>query len=165
MFVSLCFVLFDEKIIVIEVQIMLKCWIKNLLCSVLILVSYMAYFLVHSLAHSLYLDTSVLYNLAISGTNGSSGLGSHNNEHIDNSTCNSNNVKNSQNMLNNSYPLICTHHMSVLEVLRIALLLQNLFEICFYKKEKTEASNDFFAADKEDLQYSECVLFLLPLIL
>ena len=27
MFVSLCFVLFDEKIIVIKVQIVLKCWI------------------------------------------------------------------------------------------------------------------------------------------
>ena len=126
MFVSLCFVLFDEKIIVIEVQIMLKCWIKNLLCSVLILVSYMAYFLVHSLAHSLYLDTSVLYNLAISGTSGSSGLGSHNNEHIDNSTCNSNNVKNSQNMLNNSYPLIYT--------LPITWVSQKFWELRYYYK-------------------------------
>jgi len=47
---------------------------------------HIAYFLVHSLAHSLYLCGSVLYSLAISGTNGSSGLGSHRREQIDRST-------------------------------------------------------------------------------
>lgn len=47
---------------------------------------HMAYFLVHSLAHSLYLVTSVLYSLAISGTSGSSGLGSQSKEQIDNNT-------------------------------------------------------------------------------
>merc|ERR1719370_1364573 len=47
---------------------------------------YMAYFLVHSLANSWYFSLSVLYNMAISGTNGSSGLGSHNKEQTDKST-------------------------------------------------------------------------------
>lgn len=47
---------------------------------------HMAYFLVHSLAHSLYLVTSVLYSRAISGTRGSSGLGSHNSEHMESNT-------------------------------------------------------------------------------
>ena len=49
-------------------------------------VLYMAYFLVHSFAQSLYLLMSVLYSLAISGTRGSSGLGSHSREQMDNST-------------------------------------------------------------------------------
>lgn len=48
--------------------------------------NHMAYFFVHSLAHSLYFTKSVLYSLAISGTRGSSGLGSHNKEQIDNNT-------------------------------------------------------------------------------
>ena len=47
---------------------------------------HIAYFLVHSLAQSLYLATSVLKSLAISGTSGSSGFGSHSREHIDRST-------------------------------------------------------------------------------
>lgn len=47
---------------------------------------HIAYFLVHSRAHSLYFVTSVLYNLAISGTRGSSGFGSQSKEHIDNKT-------------------------------------------------------------------------------
>merc|ERR1719474_214252 len=47
---------------------------------------HMAYFLVHSFAQSLYFPTSVLYSLAISGTSGSSGLGSHRSEQIDSST-------------------------------------------------------------------------------
>ena len=51
---------------------------------------HMAYFLVHSLAHSVYFFRSVLYSLAISGTRGSSGLGSHSMEQIDNNTCNNN---------------------------------------------------------------------------
>ena len=46
----------------------------------------MAYFLVHSFAQSLYLFMSVLYSLAISGTRGSSGLGSQSREQIDNNT-------------------------------------------------------------------------------
>jgi len=46
----------------------------------------MAYLRVHSLAQSLYFEMSVLYNLAISGTSGSSGLGSHNKEQIERST-------------------------------------------------------------------------------
>ena len=47
---------------------------------------HMAYFLVHSLAHSLYLCGSVLYSLAISGTRGSSGFGSQSSEQMDRST-------------------------------------------------------------------------------
>jgi len=47
---------------------------------------HMAYFRVHSRASSLYRSRSVLYILAISGTNGSSGFGSHNKEQIDSST-------------------------------------------------------------------------------
>ncbi|CAD6234714.1 GSCOCG00002064001-RA-CDS [Cotesia congregata] len=43
----------------------------------------MAYLRVHSRANSLYFSRSVLYILAISGTNGSSGFGSHSREHID----------------------------------------------------------------------------------
>ena len=46
----------------------------------------MAYFLVHSLAVASYLGLSVLYIYAISGTKGSSGLGSVSNELIDNNT-------------------------------------------------------------------------------
>lgn len=47
---------------------------------------HIAYFLVHSRASSLYFSRSVLYILAISGTSGSSGLGSHSREQIDNNT-------------------------------------------------------------------------------
>lgn len=47
---------------------------------------HIAYFLVHSRANSLYFSRSVLYILAISGTSGSSGLGSHSREQIDNNT-------------------------------------------------------------------------------
>ena len=47
---------------------------------------YMAYFLVHSLANWLYLCLSALKSLAISGTRGSSGLGSHNNEQMERRT-------------------------------------------------------------------------------
>lgn len=46
----------------------------------------MAYLRVHSLASSLYFSLSVLYILAISGTNGSSGFGSHNREQMDKRT-------------------------------------------------------------------------------
>ena len=46
----------------------------------------MAYFFVHSFAMSVYFDLSVLNVLAISGTSGSSGLGSHKREHMDRST-------------------------------------------------------------------------------
>jgi len=46
----------------------------------------MAYFLVHSLALASYLSLSVLYSLAMSGTNGSSGFGSVNNELKESST-------------------------------------------------------------------------------
>ena len=48
----------------------------------------MAYFLVHSLASSLYFSLSVLYTRAISGTKGSSGLASVSNEQIDSNTGN-----------------------------------------------------------------------------
>lgn len=48
----------------------------------------MAYFLVHSFANSSYFVLSDLYILAISGTRGSSGLGSQSNEHIDSKTGN-----------------------------------------------------------------------------
>lgn len=48
--------------------------------------NYCAYFLVHSRAVSSYLARFVLYVWAISGTKGSSGLGSVNNEQIDNNT-------------------------------------------------------------------------------
>lgn len=47
---------------------------------------HIAYLRVHSLASSLYFSLSVLYILAISGTSGSSGFGSHSNEQIDNKT-------------------------------------------------------------------------------
>jgi len=47
---------------------------------------HIAYFLVHSRASSLYFSRSVLYILAISGTRGSSGLGSQSREQIDNKT-------------------------------------------------------------------------------
>jgi len=47
---------------------------------------HIAYFRVHSLANSVYFSLSVLNILAISGTKGSSGLGSHRREQIDNST-------------------------------------------------------------------------------
>ena len=46
----------------------------------------MAYFFVHSLANWLYLCRSALNSLAISGTSGSSGLGSHNNEQMESKT-------------------------------------------------------------------------------
>ena len=46
----------------------------------------MAYFLVHSLPVSLYLERSVLNCLAISGTNGSSGLGSVKSDEMDSNT-------------------------------------------------------------------------------
>ena len=46
----------------------------------------MAYFFVHSFAMSVYFDLSVLNVLAISGTSGSSGFGSHKREHMDRST-------------------------------------------------------------------------------
>ena len=47
---------------------------------------HMAYFLVHSLASSLYRGLSVLKIRAMSGTSGSSGLGSHNRLHIERRT-------------------------------------------------------------------------------
>ena len=47
---------------------------------------HMAYLRVHSRANSLYFSRSVLYILAISGTRGSSGFGSHKSEQIDNRT-------------------------------------------------------------------------------
>ena len=47
---------------------------------------HIAYFRVHSRANSLYFSLSVLYILAISGTSGSSGLGSQSREQIDNKT-------------------------------------------------------------------------------
>ena len=47
---------------------------------------HIAYFCVQSLANLAYLSRSVLYNLAISGTRGSSGFGSVNSEQIDSST-------------------------------------------------------------------------------
>lgn len=47
---------------------------------------HIAYFRVHSRANSLYFSRSVLYILAISGTNGSSGFGSHSREQMDKRT-------------------------------------------------------------------------------
>jgi len=71
-------------------------WIITHMCvcymdSILLVLSswhplHIAYFLVHSLANSLYLSRSVLYIRAISGTSGSSGFGSHNSEQIDSKT-------------------------------------------------------------------------------
>lgn len=49
---------------------------------------HIAYFRVHSRANSLYFSRSVLYILAISGTNGSSGFGSHSREQMDKRTRN-----------------------------------------------------------------------------
>merc|ERR1711990_708014 len=48
--------------------------------------AYMAYFLVHSFANWLYFSLSVLKILAISGTRGSSGLGSQRSEQIESNT-------------------------------------------------------------------------------
>jgi len=48
--------------------------------------NHIAYFLVHSRANSVYLSLSVLNILAISGTSGSSGFGSHRREQMDNNT-------------------------------------------------------------------------------
>lgn len=48
----------------------------------------MAYFWVQLRAVCSYLERSVLYMCAISGTKGSSGFGSVKSEHIDSSTCN-----------------------------------------------------------------------------
>ena len=47
---------------------------------------YIPYFRVHSLASSTYLSLSVLKIRAISGTRGSSGLGSQRSEHIESNT-------------------------------------------------------------------------------
>lgn len=58
-----------------------------LLCSAPCATQPMAYFCVQFLAVPSYFDLSVLYMWAISGTRGSSGLGSVSSEHIDNSTC------------------------------------------------------------------------------
>lgn len=49
-------------------------------------VNHIAYFRVHSRASSVYLSRSVLNILAISGTSGSSGLGSQSREQIDSNT-------------------------------------------------------------------------------
>jgi len=48
--------------------------------------NHIAYFLVHSRASSVYLSLSVLNILAISGTSGSSGFGSHSKEQMESST-------------------------------------------------------------------------------
>jgi len=48
--------------------------------------NHIAYFLVHSRANSVYLSLSDLNILAISGTSGSSGFGSHRREQMDNNT-------------------------------------------------------------------------------
>ena len=62
---------------------------------------HMAYFRVHSRASSLYRSRSVLYILAISGTNGSSGLGSHNKEQIESSTASNLRKKKKKKTINN----------------------------------------------------------------
>ncbi len=59
---------------------------RSLQFLVHILSHHIAYLRVHSLASSLYLGLSVLYILAISGTSGSSGLGSVSSEQMDNNT-------------------------------------------------------------------------------
>lgn len=61
-----------------------NCW--RIICLSSSGTHHIAYFRVHSRASSLYLSRSVLYILAISGTSGSSGFGSHSREQIDNST-------------------------------------------------------------------------------
>jgi small-conductance mechanosensitive channel len=58
----------------------------NLASFFLLLLLYEAYLLVHSLADLTYLSRSVLYILAISGTSGSSGLGSVSSEQIESKT-------------------------------------------------------------------------------
>lgn len=63
--------------------------VANFVVGLLLLQSgthHIAYFRVHSRASSLYFSRSVLYILAISGTSGSSGLGSQSREQIDNKT-------------------------------------------------------------------------------
>jgi len=60
--------------------------VDSLSCGVVSWSDHIAYFCVHCRAVALYPSRSCLYCFAISGTSGSSGLGSHNNEQIDSNT-------------------------------------------------------------------------------
>lgn len=76
-----CFLLF-----LLWLLLVLWLWLFLLISRLFSGTHHIAYFLVHSRASSLYFSRSVLYILAISGTSGSSGLGSHSREQIDNNT-------------------------------------------------------------------------------
>lgn len=76
-----CFLLF-----LLWLLLVLWLWLFLLFSRLFSGTHHIAYFLVHSRASSLYFSRSVLYILAISGTSGSSGLGSHSREQIDNNT-------------------------------------------------------------------------------
>lgn len=72
--------------ILLWLLLVLWLWLFLLISRLFSGTHHIAYFLVHSRASSLYFSRSVLYILAISGTSGSSGLGSHSREQIDNNT-------------------------------------------------------------------------------
>jgi len=81
-----CFLFFNKDGVVVFFFVLIF-FVYAGVPRLLALVSHhIAYFRVHSLANSVYFSLSVLNILAISGTNGSSGLGSHNREQIDSST-------------------------------------------------------------------------------
>lgn len=77
-----CWLLLNFGLLFLLLVLLLLLLISRLLSGT----HHIAYFLVHSRASSLYFSRSVLYILAISGTSGSSGLGSHSREQIDNNT-------------------------------------------------------------------------------
>lgn len=91
--------------------------VANFVVGLLLLQSgthHIAYFRVHSRASSLYFSRSVLYILAISGTSGSSGLGSQSREQIDNKTA----------MRNNTLAKILHKQNSQLSLWRVVHLLK-----------------------------------------
>lgn len=91
--------------------------VANFVVGLLLLQSgthHIAYFRVHSRASSLYFSRSVLYILAISGTSGSSGLGSQSREQIDNKTA----------MRNNTLAKILYKQNSALSLWRVIHLLK-----------------------------------------
>jgi len=91
-------VLFTVAAVVVAVVLFTVAVVANFVVGLLLLLQsgthHIAYFLVHSRASSLYFSRSVLYILAISGTSGSSGLGSQSREQIDNKTAKRENIIN-----------------------------------------------------------------------
>lgn len=81
-----CWLLLNFGLLFLLLLLVLLLLLLLLISRLLSGTHHIAYFLVHSRASSLYFSRSVLYILAISGTSGSSGLGSHSREQIDNNT-------------------------------------------------------------------------------